>query len=178
VSSRQQSKRGGLRSLGIGVLILSTIHIPLPLADYHNIRHHDGPGEICLHHNHLLRWHPSAGTNEDVSLLHWHWFLPLVEPGAHRPGTDEERPGPGPAMHAHLGDWPEPDWSGPPVIRPDGPGRFLENLALGLSGSCSGYLSAHLALLNPESGLFSTGRPDDVGDVRAARLALFQRWNC
>ena len=63
------------------MLILSVVHVPLPQADYHNIRHHDAPGEICVYHDHLLRWHPSADLDDDVTMLHWHWFVPVVELG-------------------------------------------------------------------------------------------------
>ena len=71
-------------SMGIGILILSLVHVPLPQADYHNIRHHDAPGEICGYHDHLLRWHPSADHDDDVTMLHWHWFVPIVEFGDHK----------------------------------------------------------------------------------------------
>src|SRR3954452_18321557 len=73
-------RRRETRSLGIVFLILSLVHAPLPQPDFHNIRHHDGPGEVCDHHDHLLRWHPGAGVARDVAILHWHWFLPTSEP--------------------------------------------------------------------------------------------------
>ena len=60
VTSQASVRAARPEILGIGFLILSAIHIPLPQADYHNIRHHDAPGEICLYHDHLLRWHPSG----------------------------------------------------------------------------------------------------------------------
>ena len=71
MTARRKDHRSGLRILFIGVVILSVIHVPLPQADYHNVRHHDGPGEICDHHDHLLRWHPSAdiGCRPDVAAL-------------------------------------------------------------------------------------------------------------
>jgi hypothetical protein len=179
VSLQRRTDRRGLRSVWIGFLILGAIHIPLPQADYHNIRHHDAHGEICLYHDHLLRWHPRADANEDVSLLHWHWFIPLVEPGARQPGDDERRaPGSGPALHAHGGDWPEPDWTGTPVIRPDARGRLLDRLALNSSGIASGYTSAPSATNSLQLGLFSTCPPGGVAPLRAARTSLFQRWNC
>jgi hypothetical protein len=180
VSSRRRVARRGGRALGIGILILSVIRIPLPQADYHNIRHHDAPGEVCLYHDHLLRWHPSADSNDDVSLLHWHWSVPLVELPNHYQGANDEhhRPASGPALHAHLGDWPEPYWRAEPVIRPDARGRFLEQFTLGLSAPSSTYLSAQLAPLNPASGRFSAGAGCADDGLRAARIALFQRWNC
>jgi len=180
VSSRRRSERHRLRSLGIGLLILSAIHVPLPQVDYHNIRHHDAPGEICPYHDHLLRWHPSAASADDVALLHWHWFLPLVQPGAAQGGSDDEHraPGRGPALHAHLGDWPEPDWRSEPLIRPDSRGRFLEQLVLGLSGASSGAISAPVATVDPGPSSFSPTPATEPLGVRAARIALFQRWNC
>jgi hypothetical protein len=180
VSSRRRTERRSLRSLGIGLMILSAIHIPLPQPDYHNIRHHDAPGEICPYHDHLLRWHPRAAANEDVSLLHWHWFVPLVEPGARPPGGDDDRHAPrsGPALHAHVGDWPEPDWTGSPVIRPDGRGRLLDRLTLSSFGAASGYVSGASATDTFQPGLFSACPPGGVALLRAARTSLFQRWNC
>jgi hypothetical protein len=180
VFSRRKSDGRGMRSVGIGFLILGAIHIPLPQADYHNIRHHDAPGEICPYHDHLLRWHPRADANQDVSLLHWHWLVPLVEPGARPPGGDDEHraPGSGPALHAHLGDWPEPDWTGTPDIRPDGRGRLLDRLALNASSAGSGYLLAPSANISLTAGFFSACPPGGVASLRAARASLFQRWNC
>ena len=88
VSNRRESWHRA-SALGVGLLILSLVHVPLPQADYHNIRHHDKPGEICGYHDHLLRWHPSADVDDDVTMLHWHWFVPIVEFGDHhrRPTT-------------------------------------------------------------------------------------------
>ena len=162
------------------MLILSAIHIPLPQADYHNIRHHDAPGEICPYHDHLLRWHPTAASADDVALLHWHWFLPLVQPSAAPGGADDEHraPGSGPALHAHLGDWPEPDWGSDPVIRPESRGRFLEQLGLGLFGAGSGSITAQFAAVDPEPSSLSPNPASEPARVRAPRTALFQRWNC
>jgi hypothetical protein len=169
-----------LRILGIGILILSTIRIPLPQADYHNIRHHDAAGEVCLYHDHLLRWHPSADSAADVAMLHWHWFAPLVEPGSGSPGGEPEHrvPGSGPALHAHLGDWPEPDWTGGPLVRPDTRGRLVDLLTLGLTGSSPLSASARLANIDPGPHLFSAQNADSAAGPRAAILSLSSRWNC
>jgi hypothetical protein len=180
VASRRRVDRRGAPTLGIGLLILSVIHVPLPQADYHNIRHHDAPGELCLYHDHLLRWHPSADHDDDVSLLHWHWFVPLVELGDphQRPNDDQNRPGSGPAMHAHIGDWLQSgDWRNEPVMHPDARGRLLNHLALRLSAACSTPLSGQL-VLDPDPGPFSASLIGLAGGLRAARTALFQRWNC
>jgi hypothetical protein len=166
--------------LGIGLLILSVIHVPLPQADYHNIRHHDAPGELCLYHDHLLRWHPTADRDDDVSLLHWHWFVPLVEFGMpdQTSSDDHHRPGTGPAMHAHIGDWLQPDdWRNEPGIRPDARGRFINPLELGLSTAGWVLPSSQLAH-DRDRGRFSCGLIDPGTGVRAARTAIFQRWNC
>jgi hypothetical protein len=168
------------RHLGIGILILSVVHVPLPQADYHNIRHHDAPGEICVYHDHLLRWHPSADSDDDVTMLHWHWFVPLAELGDHhlRPNDEHHGPGSGPSLHAHLGDWPAPDWEGEPVVRPETRGRLLDHLVLGLSDASLAYLSDQLAPLDPQSGVFWSRTHNAADGVRASRTALFQRWNC
>src|SRR5436190_2129737 len=99
-----RARQRGARSLGITLLIFSLVHTPLPQADFHNIRHHDAPGEVCEHHDHLLRWHPGAGSAEDVAILHWHWFLPLPGDSASSGG------GAGPALHAHVADVLATNW--------------------------------------------------------------------
>ena len=76
MSWRRLARHGSGCRLGIILLILSMVHTPLPQPDFHNIRHHDGQGEVCEHHDHLLRWHPGATVASDVAVLHWHWFLP------------------------------------------------------------------------------------------------------
>jgi hypothetical protein len=180
VTARRRASWRGARILGIGVVILSVIHVPLPQADFHNIRHHDEPGQICLYHDHLLRWHPSAESNDDVSLLHWHWFVPSVEPGDQNqgPNDDHHRPGSGPALHAHVGDGLQPDdWRGEPVMHPDSRGRFLDHLALGQSTSCSANASGELTV-EPDPGRFFGCSLGPADGLRAARTALFQRWNC
>ncbi len=164
--------------LGIGILILSLVHVPLPQADYHNIRHHDATGEICVYHDHLLRWHPSAALDDDVTMLHWHWFVPVVEFGDHHQRHDDEHHGPGPSLHAHVGDWPAPDWHGDPVVGSDSRGRLLDHLVLGQFDASISYLSGDMALLDPQSGRFSSRAHYPPGALRASRTALFQRWNC
>jgi hypothetical protein len=167
------------RFLFVGIVVLSVIHVPLPQADFHNVRHHDAPGEVCLHHDHLLRWHPSADFDADLSLLHWHWFLPLVELGDHheRPDDDHHRPGSGPALHAHVGDGLVPnDWRGEPVIQPAGAWRLIDQLELSTALVNAHDLSAALAIALPSHNLF--GRAGPAGGLRAERAAMFQRWNC
>ncbi len=161
--------------LGISLLIAGVVRVPLPQADYHNIRHHDGPGEICLLHDHLLRWHPSAASNEDVALLHWHWFVPLAESDPNQQEGADHR---GPVLHAHFSDWPEPDWLDEPVISPDVRGRFTEDLAISLAAADCAYLASLSAPTSSDQDSWSAC-PNGVADgLRAGRIALLQRWNC
>ena len=161
------------------MLILSVVHVPLPQADYHNVRHHHARGEVCVYHDHLLRWHPSAGSNDDVALLHWHWFVPVVSAGGEPSANDEERgPGSGPALHAHLGDSLEPTWPTEPVIGPERCGRFHGQLALAFATPGIAYVSNPLPPLDPNSLRFSGSHLGCASELRAARIVLFQRWNC
>ncbi len=162
------------------MLILSVIHVPLPQADYHNIRHHHARGEVCVFHDHLLRWHPSAGSNDDVALLHWHWFIPLVEGGGSDPSADGQNrsPASGPALHAHLGDSLEPNWQSEPVIGPDRCGRLLGQLAVAYATPGAACVSNPLPPADPNSARFSGAPLGFAGELRAARTVLFQRWNC
>src|SRR3954471_23157864 len=105
---RRSARHGGARGLGIMLLILGLVHTPLPQPDFHNIRHHDAPGEVCEHHDHLLLWHPAAGIADDVAVLHWHWFLALAEPSDASPEHS------GPALHAHVVDWQATTWDDGP----------------------------------------------------------------
>src|SRR5512135_3303646 len=119
MSSRRLGRGRGVRRLGIVALILSLVHAPLPQPDFHSIRHHDGPGEVCEYHDHLLRWHPDARSAADVAMLHWHWFLPA--------GPDHGAPPRvgGSALHAHAPAWPASDWDDGPRIAPDDSWRLL-----------------------------------------------------
>ena len=100
MSLSRSARHRGARGLGIILLILGLVHTPLPEPDFHNIRHHDAPGEVCDHHDHLLRWHPGAGLADDVAVLHWHWFLPDSGHSDTRDGTA--------AIHAHVAGWDAP----------------------------------------------------------------------
>jgi hypothetical protein len=164
------------RLLGISLLIASVVRVPLPQADYHNIRHHDAPGEKCLFHDHLLRWHPSAASDEDVALLHWHWFVPLAEPDDpnQQDGADHR----GPVLHAHWSDWPEPDWLDEPVISPNVRGRFTKDLTISLAAADSAYLPSQFALTSSDRDFFSAVCRGAAAGLRARRTALLQRWNC
>jgi hypothetical protein len=169
-----------LRLLGIVLLIPGLFRVPLPQADYHNVRHHHGAGEVCPHHDHLLRWHPTANRNDDVALLHWHWFVPQSDPSTPRSGNGDEQHDPrsGPGLHAYLADGLKPDWDGDPVIRLDGRGRFLQHITSGFS---SLDVSAELLPLNlapPHLGLIHASNSRAPLRPRAGLFGLFQRWNC
>jgi len=155
------------------VLILGLVHTPLPQPDFHNIRHHDAPGEVCEHHDHLLRWHPGAGLASDVAVLHWHWFLPTAEP------SDPAAEPAGPAMHAHVVDWQASCWEeGPSVsVGPESPFR----------GTTALEVAPPLALLNLLNPTFTSVLGLEPPRVHAfsatfapgAPLAcLYQRWVC
>jgi hypothetical protein len=154
-------------------LILGLAHTPLPQPDFHNIRHHDGPGEVCEHHDHLLRWHPGAGRADDVAVLHWHWFLPTSEP------LDAGGESAGPAVHAHVVDWQAPGWNEGPRVSADTTVRPPTGLAAspmpGLTFLIlpSPTLLADAASARRRVRAFSaTFAPD------APLTSLFQRWDC
>ena len=95
--SSRSDRRRRLHCLGVALLILGVGNVPWPRADFHNIRHHDGPGETCPLHDHLLGSHPDAGLAEDVAVLHWHWTPPQCPAPAD---------GDTPVVHALAQDWP------------------------------------------------------------------------
>lgn len=83
-------------TLAVSLLILALLPTPWPKVEFHNVRHHDSPGQVCEYHDHLLRWHPDATGAADMAVLHWHWAWPSQE-DAHS-GHD----GAGPRLHAYL----------------------------------------------------------------------------
>jgi hypothetical protein len=154
--------------LGIGLLIFGLLHVPLPQPDYHNVRHHDAPGEVCEHHDHLLRWHPDAGLARDVAILHWHWVLPESGP------ADLSGAGRIPAIHAHVVGWDAPTIeAGLPVVTREA-GRALDVTP----PACVPL--AILAVIDDLMASHRPGRPHAFGATfaRCASLSLLQRWAC
>jgi hypothetical protein len=171
---------GNGRSVGISLLIASLIHIPLPQPDFHNIRHHDAPGEVCVYHDHLLRWHPSAGRNADTSILHWHWVLPALDGfGEDGQSSDDGQPprhGSGPAFHAHVGDGLEPDWSTAQWLSADGSSASLERVTNPLADSHFDFAGSMSFEARPPGPCF--GRSSVPSPARSAPRSSLQRWNC
>jgi hypothetical protein len=157
--------------VGIIMLIPGLLHVPLPQADFHVIRHHHKVGEVCPHHDHLLRWHPQADEAEDVAVLHWHWLLP--EP------LDLTPDGPAPILHAHVVDSLQPEWNADqPALSPDARDR----------ASASSDLASRLDLALIGVALNDSARPDQPCPGPGARrandapprtaLSRLVRWNC
>lgn len=166
---RRWARQRGARGLGVLGLIFSLVHTPLPQPDYHNIRHHDGPGELCAYHDHLLRWHPQAKAAEDVALLHWHWFVPLSErPEA--PASDD-----GPAWHAHVADWDAGTWDSDAPRLSTPCARFAERPA-------PSPITALLpVLINAPAPSLASHPPQAFSATFAPRVSLaslLQRWSC
>ena len=170
-SRRWARQRGGCR-LGIIALILSLVHAPLPQPDFHNIRHHDGPGQVCEHHDHLLRWHPDARSADNVAILHWHWFFPAV-PDTGAPIRDG-----GSALHAHVPAWQASNWDDGPRILPDESSRLLGRPTPSLVALIPPTDLADALGAGPATG---PPRPLAFGATfapRASLTSLLQRWVC
>ena len=171
--ARHRQRHRGARGLGIIALIFGLVHMPLPEPDFHNIRHHDAPGEVCEHHDHLLRWHPGAGIADDVAVLHWHWFLPVE--GPFDPSPEHS----GPALHAHMADWQASNWEDGPRISADTSSRVAASFKIPIVPS--------LAMLNlPDTAIAvvlgpRAGRSRTFGATFAPHAdlsCLLQRWVC
>jgi hypothetical protein len=171
MSSRRSAQRRGTRSLGIIVLILGLVHTPLPQPDFHNIRHHDGPGEVCEFHDHLLRWHPGAGHADDVAMLHWHWLFATAGP------FDLSSEHAGAAIHAHVVDWQAAPWE-------DGPQVSADTTARGDLPTSSAPGPAFLILPDatppaaPASGMRHWRTFGATFAPHAPLPCLLQRWVC
>ena len=82
----------------VSLLVLALLPTPWPKVEFHNVRHHDAAGQVCEYHDHLLRWHSSAASSEDVPILHWHWGWPAST------AEDSGHSGTIPRLHAFLAD--------------------------------------------------------------------------
>jgi hypothetical protein len=160
------------RILGISLLILSLVHAPWPKADFHNVRHHDSPGQVCEYHDHLLRWHPDAGLAEDVAVLHWHWYLPTSDPSG--PGHTDN----GPAIHAYVSGWDATSPDAGPIVVPDSSSRPIDPPP----SISMGFVDTPYARAVDRFGLDSDqGTPKTFGATFAPRISLasrLQRWSC
>lgn len=171
MSSRRLARQRGTRSLGIIVLILGLVHTPLPQPDFHNIRHHDGPGEVCEFHDHLLRWHPGAGQADDVAMLHWHWLFASAEP------SDPSPEHAGSAIHAHVVDWQSATWEDGPQVSADTTTRG--HVPLSASPSLSSLIfSDATQLVAPAPGARPWRTFGATFAPRTPLSCLLQRWVC
>jgi hypothetical protein len=153
------------------VLILGLVHTPLPQPDFHNIRHHDGAGEVCEHHDHLLRWHPGAGIAADVAVLHWHWFLPSAEPFELPQGAA------GPVAHAHVADWQAMTWDDGPRLSTDTTVRLI-NAAELAPGVMLTTLGAEDSAADRTAGEPRIRTSSATFAPSAPPACLLQRWDC
>lgn len=70
-------RRGGsynlVNRLWVALLILGLAPIPMPVPDFHAVRHSHGDGQDCPMHAHLQRWHAAGDAPSGRSILHFHW---------------------------------------------------------------------------------------------------------
>ncbi len=172
MSTHRRPRHHRSRCLGIGLLILGLVHAPWPQADFHNVRHHDTPGQVCEHHDHLLRWHPDAGQAEDVAILHWHWYLPSsgpVEPG---------HSGPGPLLHAYADGWEATALDSGPTFVADLSSRPIDPPASDPPSTVADPFAPPVDPFGPRDG---AGPAHAFGSTFAPRVSpasRLQRWNC
>ncbi len=164
-------QRSGRMAL-IALAITSLVHAPLPLPDFHTIRHHDDPGQVCSKHDHLLRWHPDAELASDVAVLHWHWFLPTAN-GANTDSSEN-----GQALHAQLPDWQAEGCDHAPQVVPE---QDSTRLIVKLSASASAPLDLPPRFTGT-SPFPDPSRPPTAFSAtfapRASLTSLLHRWTC
>jgi len=158
------------RVVGIIMLIPGLLHVPLPQADFHVIRHHHGVGEVCPQHDHLLRWHPLAGESEDVAVLHWHWLLPQVL------DLDLAPIAAPPALHAHVADSLQPEWDDAQVVLSDDRASSSSQLTSWMDFALVAAPSPDWRPAGSPSARDCARRDDDP--TAATALSRLVRWNC
>ena len=171
MSWRRPATPRSVPSPGIILLILSLVHAPLPEPDFHNIRHHDRPGEVCEHHDHLLRWHPGAGVASDVAVLHWHWYLPAP------PGADSASPGSGQAVHAHVPAWAAV-WDSGPQVAPDTASRLAPRPSPSPLDAPLALPALFVVAVPPDPGARTASAFGATFAPRVSLTSLLHRWTC
>jgi hypothetical protein len=171
-SRRLAWQRSGRMAL-IAAAIVSLIHAPLPQPDFHTIRHHHAPGQVCEKHDHLLLWHPDAAISRDVAVLHWHWFLPTTS------GTDTTPSDSRHALHAHLPDWQAEACDHAPQVVPD---RESTRLVAKLASTASAPLDLPPVVTRGLTSSSDGSRPPlafCATFAPGAKLtSLLHRWTC
>ena len=155
----------------VSLLILALLPTPWPRVEFHNVRHHDGAGQVCEYHDHLLRWHPDARAADDVAVLHWHWAWP--EPGAADSGHD----GDGPRLHAHLGPdaLPAPD----PGASVTADTSIRGSVSIDLGSSLAAWAPPdHLDRVPPRPGIPGVATRGASFAPRVSLTARLHRWTC
>ena len=157
------------RTLAVSLLILALLPTPWPKVEFHNVRHHDAPGQVCEYHDHLLRWHPDARGAADVPILHFHWAWP-------EPSGDAGHDGAGPRLHAHLADEAIPAARSTPAVVGDAPARIAAPAAVVLDAPA-------FDLVERTSTRIDAGSPPGLpfSATYAPRTSLTDRlvrWSC
>ena len=160
------------RAVTVSLLILVLLPTPWPKVEFHNVRHHDAPGQVCEYHDHLLRWHPDATGAEDVAVLHWHWAWPSREVAESGHG------GTGLRLHAYLGQEVLPATDSGPAIVAD---AFARLLTPPLAGPTSSWVAFDL----PPRDSLALRSGDPVALTFSATFAprtsltsRLHRWSC
>lgn len=158
------------RVLGALIATLGVGQTPMPQPDFHNVRHHDAPGEVCEHHDHLLRWHPGAATAGDVAMLHWHWFLFRGD------GSDPSPEGAGQAFHAHTPESAPAPADPTLLVVPDASSRL--DLKITSKSGFSPLLSVDAPGLSKPLRAPSPGTRRAPVARRVSLTVSLQRWDC
>jgi hypothetical protein len=159
-----------IRGLGMGLLVASLVHTPMPWADFHNIRHHDGPGEVCRFHDHLLTWHPDARLADDVAVLHWHWYVPT--PAGTRGMNDPV------GIQARVPDWSGLTWTDAPQVAPESRVRFIGRALDETIAMAAMPAAAANSLIQVRAGPRSPHAFSATFAPRVSLALLLQRWIC
>ena len=160
------------RTLAVSLLIFALLPTPWPKVEFHNVRHHDAPGQVCEYHDHLLRWHPDAGNAEDVAVFHWHWAWPSKTP------SESGHEGNGLRLHAYLADDALPSTNSAPMIVADTSARLSVAPVVAAPSLVIAFPLPSLDLVALRSSALP---PSTFGATFAPRTSLtsrLHRWSC
>lgn len=165
-----------LRVATIALLVIAIVRPPLPVPDYHQVEHRDGPGQFCEYHEHLLRWHSDGGSETPTAVLHWHWMI--FRPLQSTPSPSDDPDSPLNICHSLGTDWLAPNWAEAPKLSTSRTTIPAPRLSLKFWTVASPQPFGLHHLIDPSPPSSSRAHDSRVLSISAPRCSLLQLWTC